>query len=271
MGLRDSERAREEKIIHTIALLKKNKEEKRNGKDHRKRAPSASFLERQRGTAAEAAWSGDGRSSAEKVSGGCAAARRRRPGLGRTSGLRQTASPDGMPTLDWRRRHGVFRIGEGDGRHGGSGSAVEGELLSSSPLLPRSGDRPRLLTARQERLGGGDEGGSAGCFLRRRRMIPASQERFLLRSLALSSSDLWWLWWWLPKSVESTENLPARRLSYPMSPSSSGALGPTCGVRKKSRLGWWLRSAAPEESDFLRDTYGDTDLGNAGAACAARG
>jgi hypothetical protein len=130
-----------------------------------------------------------------------------------------------MPLL-WRRRHGVFRIGEGDGRHGGSA----GELLSSPlPWLPRSGDRPRLLTARQERLGGGDGGSAApasagACFLRRRGMIPASQERFLRSlGLSLSSSDLWWR---LPKSVESTENLPPRRLSYPMSPSSSEALPP---------------------------------------------
>jgi len=79
-------RAREEKIIKT-----------RKGKDHRKRPPSASFLERQRGTeAADAAlWSGDGRSSLEKLSCGWAA-RWRRPGQGRTSGLRQTAKPDGM-------------------------------------------------------------------------------------------------------------------------------------------------------------------------------
>ena len=106
--------------------LKKNQGEERKRRDHRKRPPSASFRERQRPTEA-ALWSGDGRSSEEKVleSGGCAA-RWRRPGLGRTSGLRQTANPEGM-LLVCRRRHGVLRIGEGDGRHGGSA----GELLSS--------------------------------------------------------------------------------------------------------------------------------------------
>uniref|UniRef100_A0A0A9DR76 Uncharacterized protein n=1 Tax=Arundo donax TaxID=35708 RepID=A0A0A9DR76_ARUDO len=62
-----------------------------------------------------------------------------------------------------------------------------------------------------------------------------------------------------------------------MSPSSSAPppppyAGPTCGVRKKSRPWWCL--GAPDASDFLRDTYGDTDLGNAagsGGAAAAGG
>lgn len=145
--------------------------------------------------AEERLWSGDGRSSQEKVPGsGGWAWRWRRPGLGRTRGLRQTAKPDGM-VLVWRRRHGVLRIGEGDGCHGGS----VGELLSSSlPSQSRSGESPRLLTTRQERLGGGDEAaaaaaGAGGCFLRRRGMNPASQERFLLSLLSppLSfSSDL---------------------------------------------------------------------------------
>lgn len=69
MGLRDSERGKKR------SYKKQTKKEK----NHRKRAPSASFLERQRGTEAAAAWSGDGRSSAEKVSGGSAAAA---PGTG---------------------------------------------------------------------------------------------------------------------------------------------------------------------------------------------
>lgn len=162
-------------------------------KDHRKRPPSASFLDRQRVTEAadERLWSGDGRSSLEKVPGsGGWTWRWRRPGLGRTSGLRQTAKPDGM-LLVWRRRQGVLRMGDGDGRHGGSAA---GELLLSSPLpwLSRSGESPRLLTARQERLGGADCGevaeakaGAACCLLRRRGMIPANQDCFL-RSLAPS-------------------------------------------------------------------------------------
>nr|CAB3450728.1 unnamed protein product [Digitaria exilis] len=59
-----------------------------------------------------------------------------------------------------------------------------------------------------------------------------------------------------------------------MSPSSS-APGPTCGVRKKRMLGWCLSAPAPA-SDFLRDRYGDTDLGNAtagagGGACVGAG
>ena len=134
----------------------------------------------------ERLWSGDDRSSLEKAPGsGGWTGRWRRPGLGRTSGLRQTAKPDGM-LLVWRRRHGVFRIGEGDGRHGGSAA---GELLSSPlPWLSRSGERPRLLSTRQKRLGGADGGEEAAaaagaCFLRRRGMIPTSQECFL-RSLA---------------------------------------------------------------------------------------
>lgn len=140
-------------------------------------------------------WSGGGgggRSSLENApgSGGCTG---RRPGMGRTSGLRQTAKPDGMLFV-WRRRQRVLRMGDGDGRHGGSAA---GELLSSPlPWLSRSGDSPRLLTTRQERLGGADRGevieAGAACFLRRRGMIAANQECFF-RSLAPSwrvSSDL---------------------------------------------------------------------------------
>ena len=98
----------------------------------------------------ERLWSGDGRSSQEKEpgSGGWTPWRWRRPGLGRTSGLRQTAKPDGM-LLVWRRWQGVLRMGDGDGRHGVSAAA--GELLLSSPLPPwlsRSGESPRLLTTR---------------------------------------------------------------------------------------------------------------------------
>jgi hypothetical protein len=175
------------------------RKEENGSKDHRKRPPSASFLERQRVTEAadESLWSGDGRSSQEKEpgSGGWTPGRWRRPGLGRTSGLRQTAKPDGMLFV-WRRRQGVLRMGDGDGRHGGSAA---GELLLSSPLPPwlsRSGESPRLVTARarqEERLGGADCGevteagaAAAACFLRRRGMIPANQERFL-RSLAPAS------------------------------------------------------------------------------------
>ena len=147
----------------------------------------------------ERLWSGDGRSSQEKEpgSGGWTGGRWRRPGLGRTSGLRQTTKPDGM-LLVWRRRQGVLRMRDGDGRHGGSAAA--GELLLSSPLPPwlsRSGESPRLLTARarqEERLGGADcgevteagSGAGAACFLWRPRMIPANQEYFL-RSLGAPS------------------------------------------------------------------------------------
>lgn len=164
-------------------------------KHHRKRPTSASFLERQRVTEAadERLWSGDGRNSEEKEPGSGGWTWRRRPGLGRTSGLRQTAKPDGMLFV-WRRRQRVLRMGDGDGRHGGSAA---GELLSSPlPWLSRSGDSPRLLTTRQERLGGADRGevieAAAACFLRRRGMIAANQECFF-RSLAPSwrvSSDL---------------------------------------------------------------------------------
>lgn len=82
--------------------------EKGKGKDHRKRPPSVCFLERQRAMEATL-WSDDDQSSQEKVPASSGwAARWRHPGLGRTSGLKQTANPDGM-LLVWRCRHGALR------------------------------------------------------------------------------------------------------------------------------------------------------------------
>jgi len=222
--------------------------------------PGAAVVER--GAGGEG-WSGDGRSSLETASGGWPP-RRCLPSPGRTSGLTHTANPETPapgPPSPRRRRHGVLRKGDGEGRHGHSA----GEALSSPyPSAYRTGEKPRSLSPRHERRGGD---AVAASFLRRPRCtIPASQEEGrCLRSLPPPSlpfsSDLW------PKSAASTENLPLRRLRNPMSPSSNPApppppyAGPTCGVRKKSRPPGG-RPRGAEVSDLRRQTYGDTDRGN---------
>lgn len=197
--------------------------------------------------------------------------------LGRTSGLMHIENPEtpapGAPSPK-RRRHGVFRIGDGEGSHSDSA----GEVLSSpSPSAYLTGESPRPLIPRHERRGGDGGGRPASLsFLpprRERGTIPASHHEDLYFAPSLSprlpSSDLW------PKSAASTENLP-RRLRNPMSPSSNPApdpapyAGPTCGVRKKSRLPGG-RPRGADASDLRRHTYGDTDLGNTGSGSCSSG
>jgi hypothetical protein len=181
--------------------------------------------------------------------------RRRPPAeLGRTSGLRHTANPEIPSPLapappPCRRRCCCCLAGDGEGNH----------------------QLPVLL------LPPGDSGSSSGkdaaagksAGLRLRRMIAESHEvdrrggSFLTTASSRRPCRL------TPKIADRKDRLGAAFLLPPPPPVSSpgssarkaAAAGPTCGVRKKRRFGWYPEPEEAQASERRCCAYGDTERG----------